>query len=185
VLTDDVTFDTFDKDGRLHLGQVPITVAAVETYTGRELLDTADRIPGGIVDPRRSYLLLRSASELERSASSFRNVPITRRHVFGLDELKPAVIGTVGSNVRFADPYLLADAVVWTQDAIDNLQNGSMACPSIGYRYSVELRPGAFNGEHYHGTIEGLHGHHLALCAEGRSGLSIVPRTSLPYRSAA
>jgi hypothetical protein len=185
VLTEDATFDTFDRDGRLHLGQVPITVAAVETYTGRELLDTADRITGGIVDPRKSYLLLRSASELERSASSFRNVPITRRHVFGLDEIRPTVIGTVGSNVRFVDPYLLADAVVWTQDAINNLQNGSMACPSIGYRYSVELRPGTFNGDHYQGTIKGLHGHHLALCADGRSGLSIVPRMSSPYSSTA
>jgi uncharacterized protein len=146
----------FDVDGRLHCAAVPISKAAINAYRGSEIIDGADEIDGLVeIDPDKVYRLWRPAAELAKSAKSFCNLPITDRHVFAMDKLNDALVGTTGSHVTFCDPYLLSDAVIWSQSGIDGIASGQKSCPSIGYRFAVVMTPGTFNGERYDGRIIG------------------------------
>jgi uncharacterized protein len=165
-----------DRDGRLHLDELPISVAAVEVYRGHELIG-ASRVTGGRIDLNKTYRLWRSPEELEAASKTFAGLPILTRHI-GVGGEIPAdsIIGTTGTKTRFSNPLLCTDACIWTRQAIDGIATGAAASPSIGFAFELDLRPGTTaSGELYDGKLCRLRGHHIALCADGRSGLTITP----------
>jgi hypothetical protein len=165
----------FDGDGRLHIGSMAVSKAAVDTYAGVELAG-ANQITGGVVDPKKHYRLLRSPAELAAASKSFTNLPITTRHIAGLGKIPlDAICGTTGSHARFSDPFLAVDGVLWSQKTIDALACGLRTAPSVGFSFDLDLTPGMFNGQHFDGRLKNIRGHHLAIVPSGRSGLHIVP----------
>ena len=96
-----------DADGRLHIAVSHISKVQVAPYVGKE-------IPGykelGL-DPDKIYKLFRSAEELEKGAQTFARLPILSQHVpVTVDAPQPdLVIGAIGSDINFKNPYLDAD----------------------------------------------------------------------------
>src|SRR5271166_1392320 len=85
----------YDADGRMHVMQARLSRAAVLGYTADEF----PRDARGGLDDGRFYQLLRSADELRKATRSFCGAPVR------LDHGGP-VIGIVGDDVAFTDPYL-------------------------------------------------------------------------------
>jgi hypothetical protein len=172
---------SFDVDGRLHISVANISKAAVNPYLGREIPDWQ----GLGLDPDRQYQLLRDPNELAKAAPTFRNLQILSRHIpVDADAHQPDLtVGSVGSDVRFANPYLQASLVIWSRDAIDGIESGRKKELSGAYRYDAEMISGTFNGFRYDGRMRNIRGNHLALVTEGRAGPDVVVGDAAPRRS--
>ena len=156
-----------DADGRLHV-TANISRAMVSPYLGRE-------IPGAAalgLEPDRRYMLLRDPRELALAAESFNALPILNQHVeVNAGNPRPdLVVGATGSDAQFANPFLTNSLVVWDQGAIDAIELGDARELSCGYRYTLDLMPGAFEGQSYDGVMRSIQGSHVALVPDGRVG---------------
>jgi hypothetical protein len=163
---------TYDVDGRLRVSRSNISRACVNPYNSRE-------IPGWEalgLDAGKTYRLLRPADELRKAAPSFANVPLLDKHlpVDAVQHHPESVIGCIGTDVRFEDPYLVADLIVWAQPAIDLIESGERESLSCGYRYRPVMEPGTYRGEPYEGLMVDLVGNHVAVVPEGRAGPDVV-----------
>jgi hypothetical protein len=175
---------SFDVDGRLHVSVANISKAAVNPYAGSEIPDWESL---GL-DPDRQYQLFRDPNELAKAGSTFRNLQILSRHIpVDADAHQPDLtVGSVGSDVRFVNPYLQASLVFWSRDAIDGIQSGRKKELSAAYRYDAVMVPGIFNGVRYDGSMTNIRGNHLATVETGRAGSDVVVGdTALRRNSAA
>lgn len=167
-----------DEDGRLHIAKSHISKAVVNPYYGSE-------IPGyqelGL-DPQKIYNLLRDPEELEKSAPTFARLPILKKHIpVTVDTPQPdLVIGAIGSDVEFSNPYLDADLCFWDAEAIAGIETGKMKELSCAYRYDPMMEPGEFEGTHYDGRMTNIRGNHLALVEVGRAGSDVVVADQKP-----
>jgi hypothetical protein len=158
---------SYDDAGRLHVRDCRISKACISPYLGRE-------IPGWDgdlgLDPDATYQLLRDADELRRAAPTFSGIPIFDRHkpATAADHPTDIVIGAVGTNVRFDDPWLIADLVFWPAAAIDLIETGEAKDLSCGYGFTAAMEPIVFQGSRADGTMYNLVGNHLALIPAGR-----------------
>ena len=121
--------------------------------------------------------LWRHPAELAAAASTFASIPILARHIpVSADDHQPDdVVGAVGSDVRFDDPFLSASLIVWAASAIRSIESGTTRELSSAYRYRCDLQPGRTpDGEVYDGVMCELIGNHLALVAAGRAGPDCV-----------
>jgi hypothetical protein len=84
------------------------------------------------------------------------------------------------SNVRFRDPYLIADISVWDRDAVDAIESGAQRELSCGYRYVADMTPGEINGEKFDGRMTQLIANHVALVEAGRAGPDVMVADSQP-----
>lgn len=168
-----------DIDGRLHVEKTHISMAAVNQYYGKE-------IPGydslGLQEDK-IYNLLRDPIELEKSASSFARLPILKEHVqiSADDPKKELVIGTIGSDVLFKDPYLDADICLWDSTAIAGIENNVIKELSCSYRYIPIMKGGEYNGIAYDGIMTDIIGNHLALVEHGRAGPNVCVADNNPF----
>ncbi len=169
---------TVDADGRMRVTGCRISKATVNGYFGRE-------IPGyeelGL-DAGRVYQMYRDAEELRKSAPSFEGVPLLDIHVpvTADSHEHQATVGSV-LNPRFEYPYLVADLIVWTQDAKDLIESGEQRELSCAYRYTPDMRPGTSpEGLRYDGRMIMLNGNHTALVAEGRAGPDVLVADEKP-----
>jgi hypothetical protein len=114
----------------------------------------------------------RSASELAKAAPSFRNVAVLSQHVERDASFDHLIVGTVGPDVRFDGTFLRGSVVIWDEDAIRGIQDGSKRELSAGYAYSVPpvMRAGTFRGEAFDCMQSDLICHHIALVDEGKCG---------------
>lgn len=162
----------FDADGRLHVATSHISKATVNPYRGSEIPDF-QRLG---LDPTRIYRLLRDPAELQRGAPTFCRLPLLSTHVpVTADEPRPdLVVGSVGSDVRFSDPYLDASLVVWDARAIALVESGHQRELSAAYRYDADMTPGRFRGQAYDGVMRNIRGNHVALVESGRAGPDVV-----------
>ena len=162
----------FDEDGRLHVSVANISKANVCGYAAEEVPDWQSL---GLI-PGRIYQLLRPADELARAAPTFRNLQILSKHVpVDADNHEPDLtVGSVGSDVRFVDPYLQASLIIWSRDAIDGIVSGRKKELSAAYRYTALMQPGEYNGVRFDGRMTGISGNHLSLVVEGRAGSDVV-----------
>lgn len=161
-----------DAAGRLHIARSHISKATVNPYYGRE-------IPGGEalgLDPNKVYQLLRDPAELAGSASTFERLPILRKHIPVSAEAPHAnlVIGTIGSEVVFNDPYLDADLSFWDAEAIAGIETNTVRELSAAYYYVPVMTPGEFQGQPYDGVMTQIRGNHLALVESGRAGSDVL-----------
>lgn len=169
-----------DADGRLHVEASRISKANVCPYYGKE-------IPGyqslGL-QPDRIYRLYRDPVELERGAPSFARLPILSKHkvVSADDPEKEIIAGTIGSNVEFKSPYLVADLCIWDAKDIAGIETDTVRELSCSYRYTPVMEAGATSdGEEYDGRMTEIIGNHLALVAVGRAGSDVVVADSNPF----
>lgn len=168
-----------DVDGRLHVERSHISKAVVSPYYGQE-------IPGyealGL-DADKIYRLLRDPVELERAAPTFARLPILSQHVYiKADDSRPdLVVGAIGSNITFNDPYLDADTTYWDAEAIAGIESGAVQELSCSYHYVPDMTPGDYKGEPYDGRMTEIQGNHLALVEVGRAGADVVVADNNPF----
>ena len=177
ALAFDSTARTYDANGWLHISRSHISKACVNPYYG-------DEIPGyeqlGLV-PNRVYYMLRDPEELRRAAPTFARIPILNKHIIlkdfqGMDEKekKKFIVGAVGSDVEFLDPYLDADTSYWDADAIAGIETDVQREHSCCYRYVPIMTTGIYNGQKYDGIMTQIEANHLALVESGRAGNDVL-----------
>jgi hypothetical protein len=151
----------WDADGRL-CAVANISKAMVSPYQAREI--PAWQSLG--LDPRRTYQLLRDPAELKRAAASFDGLPLLIRHVPVSAEGHPRelVVGTIGTDAAFRDPYLVATVTVWDAGAIDAIESGHQRELSCGYHYVPVMESGIFDGKRF----DGVDGDSGKSCCVGR-----------------
>jgi len=170
---------SFDADGRLHIDKSHISKANVCPYYGRE-------IPGSDalgLDPDKVYQLLRDPDELAKAAPTFARLPILSEHI-PVSADKPRqdlIIGSIGSDVSFNDPYLDADLSFWDAKAIAGIETEKIMELSCAYRYVPIMEPGEYDGIPYDGRMTEIQGNHLALVEVGRAGSDVVVADSNPF----
>ncbi len=161
-----------DGDGHLHVEVSPITKACVSEYWGSEIPD-GERLG---LDPGRLYRLHRDPAELEKGAPSFAGKPVLMRHrpLTAADHDHKVVVGSIGQDVRWAPPYLVASLSIWDGAAIEGIESGEQRQLSAGYRYRAEMIPGTADGVSFDGTMRSITANHLAIVSEGRCGPDVV-----------
>ncbi len=168
----DASARTIDTDGRMHIDRSHISKAAVNPYYGFEI-PNAEMLG---LDPQKIYYLLRSPEELAKGADTFARLPILRKHipVSADSPRQDLVVGAIGSEVNFLDPYLDADVCIWDAKAIAGIETETVREFSCAYHYVPLMTPGEYNGEPYDGIMTQIRGNHLALVESGRAGSDVL-----------
>lgn len=175
-LPPDLAFDNSSRsesvDGHLRVEDNNISKACVSPYLGEE-------IPGWEklgLDAKQVYKLLRDPAELEKSAPTFRGLPLLIKHIPVKAEDHPSdeVVGTIGTEVTFDAPYLKAPLVIWTAEGTEAVENNKQRELSAGYHYRPDMTPGVYQGEAYDGVMRDIVGNHVALVDKGRAGPDVV-----------
>jgi hypothetical protein len=161
----------YDADGRLHILRTPISKATVNPYYGRE-------IPGAEqlgLEPERVYYLLRDPGELAKAAPSFARNQLMFKHtpVNAVDPKQDSIAGTIGSDVEFQAPYLIADLCIWDAEAIAGVETETVQELSSSYAYRADMTPGMYEGQRYDGVMRDIQGNHVALVKAGRAGSDV------------
>ena len=161
----------YDADGRLHILRTPISKATVNPYYGREIPE-ADKLG---LEPERVYYLLRDPGELAKAAPSFARNQLMFVHtpVSADDPKQESIAGTIGSEVEFEAPYLIADLCIWDAEAIAGVETDTVRELSASYRYRADMTPGMYEGQRYDGVIRDIQGNHVALVKAGRAGSDV------------
>ena len=172
ALAFDGTLRTMDKDGRMHIAKSHISKATVNHYYGSEIPNSQAL---GLI-PTQIYYLFRDPKELARAASTFARLPILMGHkvTSAKDHPEELVVGAIGSDVEFNDPYLDADVCIWTNEAIAGIETDTIREFSCAYRYVAVMTPGEYHGQRYDGVMTEIHGNHLALVEAGRAGSDVL-----------
>jgi hypothetical protein len=165
-------------DGHLHIAQSNMSKAAVDPYYGHEIPD-GEKLG---LNPQKVYYLLRDPDELAKAASSFNNLPILDDHVPVSSDApqQQIVIGSTGTDAHVEGGYLRNSAVVWVQDAINEIENDTKKEWSCAYHYRADMTPGNFGGLRYDGIMRDMIGNHVALVEVGRAGRDVVVGDSMP-----
>lgn len=158
----------YDENGWLFIPKNPISKAGVFPYLGSEI---------GAPEPTRIYNVLRSPEELEKSAETFRLIPIIDDHELlgsigtSTDERTPA--GTTGESVTYEHPYLYSSIKI-TSDALQKqIARGKIEF-SPAYTCDWVPEAGTYEGETYDYKQVIKHGNHLALVDKGRTGSDVA-----------
>lgn len=169
---DRATARSYDRDGRLHIATNNISKATVNPYRGNEIPNWEDL---GL-EPNKIYKLLRDPKELEKAAPSFNNLPLLSRHVplTSVTHRPELVVGSTGTDADFSSPYLRNSLVIWTQSAIEGIEQELQHELSSSYHYTADMTPGEFEGQPYDGVMRDIIGNHVALVVEGRAGSDVV-----------
>lgn len=172
IAFDRATVRNYDKDGHLHIEINHISKANVCEYLGKE-------IPGheGLgLEPNKLYKMLRDPEELAKGAATFAGKPIllVHKHIHAYAHPRDQVVGAVGTEVTFEDPYLRAPLSIWDGEAILLIDSGVQKELSSSYRYRADMTPGEYKGEPYDGVIRDIVGNHVALVKDGRVGSDVV-----------
>jgi hypothetical protein len=168
----------YDEDGRLHISAANISKSNVCGYEATEIPDWESL---GL-QRGRIYQLLRPPEELAKAVSTFDNIPVLSEHVpVDVRDHRPdLVIGSTGTDAKFAAPYLTQSLVIWTAAAIAGIESGRRREISCAYRYRALMQAGTFEGVSYHGSMVDLTANHLAIIPEGRVGRDVVVGDARP-----
>lgn len=124
---------------------------------------------------------LRSPDEVFHADSldSLRMVPLTDTHPAGnLDSSKARNIarGTVGSDVRQDENFVIASLNVFDADLVTKIENGTARELSCGYKCLIDPTPGVWNGEAYDVKQTNIRYDHVAVVEKGRAGPQVAIR---------
>lgn len=188
IALDRASVRRIDQDGHLHVEMTPISKANVCGYVGREIPDFQKL---GL-DASKTYQLYRDADELARAAPTFAGKPLMLIHkpVSADDHPREITVGSVGDDVVFDAPYLMAPLHVVDGEAIGLINSDEQRQLSSAYRYRADMTPGTVNGEAYDGVMRDIVGNHVALVREGRAGPDVIVgdskrKASMPFDFAA
>lgn len=175
---------SFDKDGRLHVSRTPISKANVCPYLGNE-------IPGWDslgLDPNKIYRMYRDAESLTQGASTFNNIQLTKKHIQVSADApqKEEIVGSIGSDVSFEPPFLMASMCIWDNEAIGLVEAGKLDEISSAYHYSPVMGSGTSpDGDDYDGVMTSIVGNHVSLVEKGRAGPDVIVADALSPELAA
>jgi hypothetical protein len=160
----------------LHISRSHISKACVNPYYGREI----PRADGLGLDPDKIYYLLRAPDELAKAAPTFARLPILKKHVPVTADAprQDLIVGAIGSEVEFLDPYLDADVSIWDAEAIAGIETDKIREFSCAYHYVPIMSPGNYYGEPFDGIMTQIQGNHLALVESGRAGSDVLAADS-------
>lgn len=163
---------SIDRDGRLRVAKANISKAAINPYRGSE-------IPGWQslgLNPDKIYQLYRDPAELKKAAATLNGVPLLRKHVpVGAEDHKPYdVVGAIGTEAAFDDPYLTNSLIVWSGDDIRGIESGAKKELSAGYHYTPDMTPGQNGDKRFDGVMRDIVFNHVALVEDGRAGSDVV-----------
>jgi hypothetical protein len=172
----DKSLRSTDVDGRLHVARVNFSKAVVNPYLGSEIDDPS-------LEPNRVYMMLRDPGELAKAAPTFVNLPLMARHIVTTadEPMKDDIVGSLGSDVEFKDPYLQASLIVWDSAAIAAIESGDVVELSAAYRFTPDMQSGTFNGVKYDGVMRNIVGNHVALVETGRAGPDVMVSDANPF----
>ena len=173
---------TKDDNGFLHVALTPISKATVNPYLGSEIPFSDEH---GF-DPEKIYYALRPADELEKAAKTFNGLPLLLEH-HNIDAENPAkeyVVGSVGTDAVFENPYLKNSLTVTDAQAIGYIEDGQAAEISCCYSYDPDFTSGEFtevdgSKVHYDLIMRNIKGNHVALVPEGRAGHDVKVADSM------
>ncbi len=162
----------YEENGQLRIERTPISKATVNPYYGREI-PKAEELG---LEPERIYYLLRDPGELAKAAPSFKTKQLMFKHiaVSADDPKQDSIAGTVGSDVEFVAPYLMADMCVWDAEAIAGIETDTVRELSCSYSYRADMTPGMYEGQRYDGVMRDIQGNHVALVKSGRAGSDVM-----------
>lgn len=163
---------TVDKNGYLHVASSHITKATVNPYYGREV-PYFEKLG---LDPDKIYYGLRDPQELQKSLKTWEGIPLHIEHHVdsAKDPQKSTRVGSVGTEITWNDPYIDAPLIVWDQEAIDAINDGSFRELSCCYWYDPDFTPGQYDGKPYDFVMRNIKGNHVALVEEGRAGKDVL-----------
>ena len=166
----------YEENGQLRIERTPISKATVNPYYGREI-PKAEELG---LEPERIYYLLRDPGELAKAAPSFKTKQLMFKHiaVSADDPKQDSIAGTVGSDVEFVAPYLMADMCVWDAEAIAGIETDTVRELSCSYSYRADMTPGMYEGQRYDGVMRDIQGNHVALVKSGRAGSDVMAADS-------
>ncbi len=156
-------------NGYLHVRGCVLTKSAVDPYLGREI-SGAEALR---LDPDKRYLLYRPAEELAKAAATANGIPLLNCHDGNFDAVNydaANVIGAIGTDARFDDPYLVASLAVYDSDVIAEIEAGERVGLSCGYAYRPVVEGGMHDGVGYDLKMTDIRFNHVALVKEGRVG---------------
>jgi hypothetical protein len=161
-----------DQYGRLHVAVSHLTKATVNPYKGSEI-PSYQRLD---LDPGRVYQLLRDPAELQKAVPSFNNIPILDRHVpvTAADSKRERVVGSTGTDAAWHDPYIDNSLVFWDEQAIADVENGTLRELSAAYGYDPDMTPGIWKGLRYDGVMRNIRANHVAQVEAGRAGSDVM-----------
>ena len=167
---------TKDSNGFLHIALTPISKATVNPYLGSEIAGSEEQ--GWDAD--KIYYGLRPADELEKAAGTFNGLPVLLEH-HPIDAENPAkewVVGSVGTDGKFEQPYLKNSMTITDAQAIQYIEDGTAKEISCSYRFTPEFKSGEFTEAdgskvHYDFIMRNIEGNHVALVPEGRAGRDV------------
>lgn len=167
---------TKDANGFLHIALTPISKATVNPYLGGEIAGSEEQ--GWQAD--KIYYGLRPAEELEKAAKTFNGLPVLLEH-HPIDAENPAkewVVGSVGTDGKFEQPYLKNSMTITDAQAIQYIEDGTAKEISCSYRFVPEFKSGEFTEAdgskvHYDFIMRDIEGNHVALVPEGRAGRDV------------
>lgn len=171
---------SIDADGRLHVSKTNISKANVCPYFGSEIPNWQEL---GL-DGDKVYRLYRDPEELAKGASTFNSLPILNKHIRVTVEKpeKESIVGSIGSDVSFCEPYLQSSLCVWDEVAIAGIESKKQIELSAAYYYRADMTPGnSPDGEEYDGVMRDIKGNHLALVEAGRAGPDVYVADSSPF----
>ena len=162
----------YEENGQLRIERTPISKATVNPYYGREI-PKAEELG---LTPDRKYYLLRDPGELAKAAPSFKTKQLMFKHIeVSADDPKHlSIAGTIGSDVEFVAPYLMADMCVWDVEAIAGIETDTVRELSCSYSYRADMTPGMYEGQRYDGVMRDIQGNHVALVKAGRAGSDVM-----------
>lgn len=161
-----------DESGILHVETTHISKAIINPYMGFEI-PLCENLG---LDPDKTYYLYRDASELEKAAETFKNLPVLSKHipVFADKPPKEFIIGSTGSDTKFNDPYLDVSLSIWDENAINLIESDAKKELSSAYFYDVDMTSGDINGQKYDGVMRNIRGNHVAIVETGRAGHDVM-----------
>lgn len=173
---------TKDSNGFLHIALTPISKATVNPYLGSEIAGSEEH---GF-DPEKIYYALRPADELEKAAKTFNGLPLLLEHheINAENPAKEYVVGSVGTDAVFENPYLKNSLTVTDAQAIGYIEDGQAAEISCCYSYEPDFTSGEFTETdgskvHYDLIMRNIKGNHVALVPEGRAGHDVKVADSM------
>jgi len=171
---------SIDANGNLRVLTSNISKAAINPYYGHEIPDWQSL---GLQE-KKVYRLFRDPEELKLGADTFAGLPILSKHVpISADAPKPElVIGALGSDIQFDEPYLTGDLTFWDGKAIAGIETKQVRELSCAYRYVPVMEGGNYQGQAYDGRMTQIQGNHLALVEHGRAGSDVVVADSNPFK---
>ena len=166
----------YEENGQLRINRTPISKATVNPYYGREI-PKAEELG---LEPERIYYLLRDPGELAKAAPSFKTKQLMFKHIAvnADDPKQESIAGTIGSDVEFIAPYLMADMCVWDVEAIAGIETDTVRELSCSYSYRADMTPGMYEGQRYDGVMRDIQGNHVALVKSGRAGSDVMAADS-------